>query len=768
MGDFMDHADNKLDSITKAFINKTFWVGEDNKVYYDDIHRPGKYYELTRFEMDITFRTVKEVIAQIRSFELKNEIPSKNEEKNVMQNVAHLFYYAKISDQHRGKISREIIDFFDFIKEKSEDDLSRMLIDHFIKEQSSGIKTRAFEAQDYMIYCLTMKYVKLDDLNKVHFFAYLPVSEVLSLNSKGYVSDEDLRRIFTFDLKDMTEVPEYMKLAIKYTKLKDTPENKKLCKRLLKLFKGDEVCKLYLDGVFTENELKEAKPSKDSLLKLSADEIVKINNNKNVHSVSSNDLMNMYGYKFSCSDLISFAENGMVDEEKIINILKYKSSSVLEKNEDQENNMIMSLYNGSRLLDLIKNEKINDRFIEIFNEELIDSLSQDEKKNYFEQLKNDVIENSNDSTEFLEKSMLLYKRKLINSDYFDNIEFEDVFQLYADEKISDEDIFDFYNSGLIDINDFVDLYSNEDVLKFFVEGKVSSDVLSILPEEDVYVFLSTSMWNGELDSKRIFDCYVNENIGIEQFRDILNDNKNEDDISDYIDENISEDKIIELYTNFIISDDELGKLNKNGIVSNERYKEIHEMIARDEFFDELKDSKIIYIGGQSENEGAKGKTGLKKNIFSRDVNNSKKLKISSETIKSFYDALGGMKENPVIDGKTPLKGYSIVGLPEYDLVILENFEKHSNATYIMSFQQLLFYKNNNHKANMAFDIGSKSILRSSEKVNFHNHTSGFGKNIVESIKSMSDKAKDRFKDNDYKKIINEYVKDIKQEYEKNR
>ncbi|MBR3133160.1 MAG: hypothetical protein IKG42_03710 [Clostridia bacterium] len=766
MDDFRKAGELRKDSFVDAIKNKTVFR-KGNKFCYKSIYDKDTDYDIGNYEIGITRRTVAKVIINMREC-------SKNDREltyNDVYNISQAYYEAKYDPRSLDYIAKELEDFYELINDDNRIRLCLFLMQHFKYEVDSGVETRIADMLDFMVYNLYRGGITVKALDEIGFFDKITILDAMNLVKDGLVSKGEMRDIIVKDLDDFDEVEnDYEKMALLYNKFVDDPKKEKVGFRLLKLLEGDEICKLYLKGLLTDKEMKVLKPSKESVLKLDVDEIIKTHNNKYVYSLTSDDIFRGYGDKFLVKDLIKFSDNNMMKSEKILNVLSFKSLDKIDI--DTERKDLLDFYNAETLSNLLDKGKINNRFVEMFNNELIGKVSEEDKSKYFENMRNELIESSLDKADFVKKSIVLYDNEFINKDFYNLYDFDSdtVLQAYSNGDLSEKSMFSLYNEGLVSLDCISNLYTTEELLEFYIDGKLNSDVLKSLPKDDVYVFLSMSMENGKLNSKDIYDCYVRENIDFEQFGAILSDNSSVDSIADFIDERISKDRIKELYTSFIISDDELERINKNGFISDEDCEKIRGLLKKDEFFDDLKKTKSIYIGGEENVVPEKRKEDdIKTTIFSRGNKKPSKVKISSKTIKDFYDELGGMSEYPVILGNTSLAGYSIVGFPDYELVVLENFDKVQNATYIMSFQQLLFYKNNEHKANMDFEIGSKSVLRGSDKVKVHNHTSGFGKNIVSSMKDMSRVASEKFKsDREYKEIIGEYINDIRDEYEKNR
>ncbi|MBR3153180.1 MAG: hypothetical protein IKF52_06265 [Clostridia bacterium] len=767
MKDFIKSGDRRKDSFIDAISNKTVFK-KGNKLCYKDIYDENNDYEIGDYEISITRRTVAKVIVDMRQCsEGKRELTY-----NDVGNISQAYYESKYDPKSLHFIAAELADFYDNISDENRIRLALFLVKHYQSEVSTGVKTRISDVLDFMVYNLSKGGITVDTLHDIGFFDQITILDGLNMVKNDLITKKQLRDIIVSDVEDYDDIEiDYEKIAFIYSDFADKPGREKVALKFLKLLEGDEACKLYLKGLLTDKELKALKPNRDSLLKLDVDDIIKINGNKYVYSLTSEDIFKNYGEKFLVKDLIKFADKNMVKPEKIIKVLLLKSLGNYDIDLEQERRDILGYYSGKRILDLHKNDKINNRFIDVFNSELIEKVSEEEKKKYFENFRSDILDVSKDKIDFINNSIELYENGILNKEFYnkDDFDLETTLQVYSDGELSEDNLFRLYNDKIVPLDVICDLYTSDELLKFYVDGKLNSDILKSIPKDDAYVFLSTSVENGKLNSKDIYDCYIRDNIDLEQFGEILSDNNSQDNISDFINENTGSEKIKELYTSFIISDDELEKLNKRGFISEDECEKIRNLLQKDEFFDGLKKKKSIFIGGEEQHKEKVDDGYRKTTSFSRGEKKINKMRISSDTIKDFYEEIGGMREYPVILGNTSLAGYSIVGFPDYDLVILENFDKVQNATYIMSFQQLLFYKNNEHKANVEFDIGGKSVLRSSDKVKVHNHTSGFGKNIVSSIKGMSKVASEKFKiDREYKEIIGEYINDIRDEYEKNR
>jgi len=258
-----------------------------------------------------------------------------------------------------------------------------------------------------------------------------------------------------------------------------------------------------------------------------------------------------------------------------------------------------------------------------------------------------------------------------------------------------------------------------------------------------------------------------------------------ENISEYIVEGYTEDKLQELYANEILTFEGLKQLNEKGVVQGEWNEVIERYNKLRRIEEEMK--RFISSGdiiNTTEDEPSRKKSTRFKSEKT-DKTEEYKTTISSDTREDFFDALGciryGYKDEngaaryftkeqkeslnaadketlekhelrrEILESKS-LSGYEIVLIPELDIAILEK-KKEGNATYVMNL----------HNAFEKMKYDTKKDLQEDSTVVRSKHTKGWGKNVITAISEINGFDKKEL----LKKYQTEIVK-IVEDYELNK
>ncbi len=756
---------------------------DNGKIGFVDSYDNKGY--LTKFEEEWLKEFISSYILKRMDYFYDNMISDKNKNKlkgfiDFYVMIDNSYYLASFFGEYRKDIFKALKNTLYRLDEDQEakkyfsvnacNCLAEIMIKSIKEENNKSLD----HAEKFGKFLIENDYIDKEVLISSNILELYAVEDLIDLRDKNVIDNRQLISILRAYSENDDESEALLEVYSKVVKLNEANTYKKqiqIKKEYLNLFDKDVFCRLYLRGDISEEDFKLVKLEKSDILKLTPKEIIELSEKKCIDILHSEDFIDSYGDKFVLDDLIEFYNHGLVKPEHIIRTLKVKC---VEENREGK---ILDFYNGELLLKLLEENKINKRFIETFNNELLDKLSEEDKNTYFQKIKDDIKKISNGEYEFLENIIKLYKNNLIPAEPIKDKEMDksDILELYLKDKLSNEDIYKMYKDKILTLEDLSIIYSNEELLNLYKDKKIGSEILKMMKNDDIYIYLSDALEKGELDGKDILNCYLEDSIDVNLLKEILYDNDKLEDLSEYLSDSCKLDKIKELTENYLISYIELENLKNNGIITEEQFNTLSELSDKEKFFDNLKSLNSIFIVENVENV---------ENVESnRNVRGGEKLykhpkkdfKISPDTIKEFYKEIGALDNFPKIDSdESSLKDYSIIGFEKYGIVILENFEKPSNATYIMPYQQLLFYLNNSKKAEAVFgnsddNIRLKAAFRSSDKIRVHNHTSGFGKNIINSIGIISKEAKEELKINEnYREMINMYIEEIKNEYERNR
>ena len=207
--------------------------------------------------------------------------------------------------------------------------------------------------------------------------------------------------------------------------------------------KGTEFIEYFQNGVKKERNL-----SSKLLDKLDRERFLKVVLSEKISSsyrvpYKSEDYINTYG-KLNIDDMMRLHGAGKINSEDLIKLINFKSIQVQEP--EEYNKMVTTLldfYDLDTIEKLIKEEKVNSKFAELYNKLLTEVASDEQQKVYFEKMNKDLQERENpeESLTSLIISGLDVGKNIgveLSEDYIaeqfllDNIQEKDMFKMYED------------------------------------------------------------------------------------------------------------------------------------------------------------------------------------------------------------------------------------------------------------------------------------------------------------------------------------------------
>lgn len=481
--------------------------------------------------------------------------------------------------------------------------------------------------------------------------------------------------------------------------------------------------------------------------------------------LESNDYIDMYG-TLQTEDIEELLNNGFIKVEDVIKLTKFKALKT-QNPEDYQKMIELQIrtYNFETLEKLLKSEKINKRFFELYNDLINNELSKEQKDKYFEELRNGLTSNEKG-----EETLILLAKKGITLNglkyQFSPNKLED---MYLEEQISEQDILKLYEDRLIPIDSLKEIFSSEELMEHYRNGNVSYKVLNVIDNRAEQIRIE--LLSGNIKAAELMGLYSNKNgIDIEEFIEIVKDFEFEEDaLVDFITDEITPEKVEDLFKNYYISQDELSVLVERKIITAKQAKEFAERIATQEAYETIFNNNGIIVLTEDTPDGEPTTKGLRGTIGRR----AKQLKNDPELQDFLLEQIGFDERRPLLRGtNNSLDGYRIYPSKELELMVFLKNDKPGNAAYIMSLQQGMFFLKKMERASNINNNGvesdaTKQVLRETEHVKVRNASAGWGKNVVSEMKKLSPEFAKRLKEeSEYRLAIDSIVEDIKEDYEK--
>ena len=523
--------------------------------------------------------------------------------------------------------------------------------------------------------------------------------------------------------------------------------------------------------------------SKKLLSKLDRERFLKIvlsdrvaQNAKNPYT--SEDYINEYG-KLNVDDMMMLESLGKIDGADLIKLTSFKSTKVQDPEEYSKMvTRLLDYYDLDKLEELLKDEKVNKKFAELYNDLLENMISEEEKSAYFEKMTERLAEkeNSDEITTMLVQAGLNIGENIeyeISEDY--------IAEQYLMDEISEQDLLGFYEEGLITLKTIRILYSDHDIIKKFEAGKIDYRVLNIL--ENRADIIKQELQSGRVSVGQIMDLYSKaDGIMIDEFDDIMKDYDIKDEVLvEYLSDDISAEKVQALFNKYYISQDDLGVLVARDIITKEEADDFASQIATHEEYESIfaLDNRFIVLTRETEGEPGKG-GGYHHPIIPGEhiPSRASQIKNDPELQELLLTQIGFDERTLTLQGtNNSLDGYRVYPSEEYGIMVFLKNDRPGNATYIMSVQQGMYFlnkivrerRNQSGETELGVELESdatKSELRETEHVKVKNASAGWGANIVSAMKKLSPSFKAKLgKDSEYRKGIEEVTEEIRKDYQ---
>ncbi len=536
--------------------------------------------------------------------------------------------------------------------------------------------------------------------------------------------------------------------------------------------KGTEFIDYTQNGIKTEKAL-----SPKLLAKLDRERFLKVVLSKRISTTYKNpyhseDYINEYG-KLNTEDMMYLHEIGKIETEDLIKLISFKSLQVQEPEEyDKMVETLLALYNLDTVENLIKQNKVNSKFVELYNKLLTEVATEEQRKTYFERMNQELSENENPQEAI---ASLVVSGLDVGKDIEFEISENYIAEEFLEDRIKENDLLKMYEDGLISLKAIRMLYSDPDIIERYKAGKLDYRVLNIL--ENRADIIKEEVKSKRLSIPELMALYSKEDgIQIDEFSDIVDGIElGDDSLTDYLLDEISPDKVKALFNRYFISHDDLSLLVARNIIDAKQAEEFAEQMATNEQYESIfnLDRRIIKL--TSETEGGYGGVGGPR--VGPGPRRPGQIKNDPELQELLLSQIGFDERTLVLQGtNNSLDGYKVFPSKEHKVMVFLKNDKPGNATYVMSLQQGLFFLNKivreqraqSGEIVLAEELQSdatKQSLRETEFVKVRNASAGWGANIVDAMKKISPQFRSKLQtQSEYKSNIDEVVEEIREDY----
>jgi len=691
----------------------------------------------------------------------------------IMENLIYMTinnYYTQISDLRKTR-------FVDLMKTNMEE-LKSML------EQNDELKEIFLRLQDKVLIGRKdteitedgkLKHVKatsiLEHFNYIFIKTYgdkglLDFDKLYEDGVLESIGDEDITNLLGGFLNDeqfykvmgQARLQDYFSKVSKSDEREDRNELKKLFAHSPKEF----ILKNILPNkiVPVEKIIQYSKIQKSDIFSLDITHICKLlDEYKNGLGITYIEILNEYGKSLSGKDIMLLSQKGHVPAEKIIELSINKSLEITCPEKVISKKEFLEFYNAEVLLDMKNRGKLNIKFVQLFNENIINELDNNTAQNYFSNLTEDLEILAEADTEFKNNLFDFYKLKLLNKD---NVKGHLNEEALNGVQLDEETSIRLFNDNIIGADFIKKHISNERILKL-IEKNLSVEALKVLSEQE----LTDALIEEKISFENIMKVYLEtDTIQLDTLKNLIELIEIEDDLALYINKDSKIERIEELFSNYLIDFEGLNNLRKQGTIDEESYNRLKDVISANEFYDKLDKTKVIRLLAQPEDINTSHTGSIIKAVSKKKSNID--FELEEDMLKTLLD-IPDINNVPIIESiddngnYTSLNRYKVISVRKYGLVLLEKFEAN-NSMFVMPYQQAAYFLNENNSQSKR-----KRVIKEMDQVKVVIHSVNFARNTLEAVCKLSDDAQEHLKPN--KRYIDEakvYIDEIKEQYYKNK
>ena len=658
------------------------------------------------------------------------------------------------------------------------------------REEKTGVRN------EFIATLMKFRLGNCEFYNSLGFFKDLNQEDIVAILNAGIITQEDFRKVITnkFNLKSAEE---YYDMLTRLGKVN---------KEYLSSFTTEELIGLALDGKINKKVFTRMKFSPKYIASLPLDKLSKLVGNVSLSTnvgmtetkndngktsvylkndfvkslkgfklvellkensfklnMSKQELFDQYLETLSGTDVIELAKLGYIDERDVIKINFIRTGNPFKDNLMLGD--ILDFYDAERLQKMTGDKKLSSKFVEDFNDTLRLAPPEQSRK-YVAGLLGSKLES-------LQRDELLAELSIRGC--FDDIDLngykispKNIEQLFLEDRIKEEDMVKLASKNVISMDTLSEFLTDEEITEYIMSGKLPLDAVSMARNDDDVIL--NLLDGGKISPKQLGHIYsTKEDMTAETFLELLEyiDEAKEQDISKLLDDDISKEKIQDLFSKFYISHDELSDLVGRKIITQVEADRYALELEKHNNFNSLfkQGSSSIKLIRKNEYEG-------RRDDYTRELGpvqtpSRKGDKIDFDLKEKLLFAMGA-SENvlELVGKKNSLDGYRVYGFEDLGSMVFMSPEP-DNATFVMSLAQGLYFIKNFERENgdglsQVISTATKRALRNSEHIDVRNASKKWGKNMVRSIERKGASLKPRT--TEYMRKINGICKEIEDDY----
>lgn len=409
----------------------------------------------------------------------------------------------------------------------------------------------------------------------------------------------------------------------------------------------------------------------------------------------STAILDNYGKKLSGREVLEQANQGYVEPEEVITMLKYKSLYAQDENapdyvEPVSPEQLLDFYSPEkhpgRMLGLLKSGKISAEFEE-FHQEMLESVSKKDKKEYIEDLTSEARKEASSSQEFSSNLLGYANHQIIPDETLEqNISGDFLKQQYLDKKISIARVLAIYATAPKYFSAVESILTPEEITKAHSKDEVSDDALMQIPKDSRIAYLEKNNTKFSTMMYLFLHC---DGFSVTELQALLTAKKNTESLEFYIDAGSSPAKIKELYENYLIDYGCIKNLQANGILTEKDMQKYHLSINKRAFYNELDNTQTVTITGTGDSVPFSS-TGVFLGSRAPKVFPSLEVyEILGKKNNKSFDELPTIKHTDDHQKTSFLDNYRIVALEFSNLVAFVPTEL-TKPIYIMPYQEAAY------------------------------------------------------------------------------
>ena len=591
------------------------------------------------------------------------------------------------------------------------------------------------------------------------------------------------------DYKDKKSTDDYIANLYKLSKADKKKRNSYVSRKYLEIIPKAKVLEMFIDedGIIENIDLRRLKITPEDVLNINVELLIRgLKSGKLPENLRPTEdaILSRYGLGLFREEILDLENSNVISGKSVLELFVSRKSVNQTNPEDAIRVQdVLDFYSVERLMSLKSEGKINSRFSIMFNEEVLNKLDEETRKEYIGKIISDLKaideKEKSESPKYLVKLYELYELGLIDKSDID-AEFSDekVEELLMDDVINEDSVVKYFNDGFVGRDILKEVFSDRELRNLVITGELAPKaILAVDSKRDEVI--RELLQNESIVVLDIIDMYFEEEGGLNilELENVLEGQEiNDGELVDLIPDDADVEKISEMFKKYLISQDDLGMLVRRGVLSAEKEKELSDYLNSHQEFEKIFGATRARLTEVTDGTGESYTQGLR--IGEGDPR-KKQVKNDPELIRKLLKDLGADPRVVYLEGAdNSLDGYEVHGIEDLGVMVFGKFDKPNNAIFIMTIGQGSYFlrsleRRNNSKEQMTEDnkeivlesSATKSELKNTEHVKYRVASRGLGKNIIDSIRELNPAIDEKMKDKKYKTKIDELVQDIKDDYD---